>query len=71
MDKFAIAGQPISMAVNNGIDMGGSANITSFEAKTIHATVGTVDNTDVAPIFNPEKDNVLLGEGLGEPNPAP
>ena len=69
--ELRVAGQPISMAVNNGIDMGGSANITSFEAKTIHATIGTVDNTDVAPIFNPEKDNVLLGEGLGAPNPSP
>ena len=57
--ELRVAGQPISMAVNNGIDMGGSANITSFEAKTIHATVGTVDNTTVVPIFNPEKDNIL------------
>tara|TARA_B100001245_G_C22893609_1_gene430816 strand:- start:4759 stop:5496 length:738 start_codon:yes stop_codon:yes gene_type:complete len=69
--ELRVAGQPISMAVNNGIDMGGSTNMVSFEAATVHATVGTVDNTNVAPIFNPEKDNILLGEGLGEPNPAP
>ena len=61
--ELRVAGQPISMALTNSSSGGGLT--PQEEHAVVHATVGDSDNSTVTQIFNPQEQDVFLGESLG------
>jgi predicted phage tail protein len=61
--ELRIPGQPISVAVNNSATGGGLSPVE--EHATVHAVVGNYQNTTITQIFNPQEQDVFLGEAMG------
>jgi len=61
--ELRIPGQPISVAVNNSATGGGLSPTESHA--TVHAVVGNYQNTTITQIFDPQSQDILMGEGLG------
>ena len=61
--ELRIPGQPISAALNNSATGGGLSPTESHA--TVHAVVGDYQNTTITQIFDPQSQDILMGEGLG------